>query len=258
MDEQKKKLEQQLWAIANDLRGKMHADEFRDYALGFIFYKFLSERLHLYANRILEQDGIDFLSIREGTEEGQQYLDAIAEASIDALGYFLKPSELFSEVAKRGSKPGQFILSDLSTLLNNIQKSTMGEESEDDFDNLFEGLDLTSSKLGRTEEAKNTLITKILVNRDQIDFELEKSDSDVQGDAYEYLIGQVVSEEPSTGVLLTNIRCRGTSPEFHQKWRQPQTSNGSAFLLTSRRDWQPDAFYGSSNQLESRASERPC
>ena len=188
-DEQKKKLEQKLWDIANTLRGKMNADEFRDYALGFIFYKYLSERLHLYANKILEQDGIDFLSIDESSDEGQQYLDAISEASIDALGYFLKPSELFTEVAKRGSKPGQFILSDLATILNNIQKSTMGTESEDDFDNLFEDLDLTSSKLGRTEEAKNTLIAKILVHLDQIDFELEKSDSDVLGDAYEYMIG---------------------------------------------------------------------
>ncbi|PHQ80233.1 MAG: type I restriction-modification system subunit M [Coxiella sp. (in: Bacteria)] len=192
-DEQKKKLEQKLWDIANTLRGKMNADEFRDYALGFIFYKYLSERMHLYANKVLKQDGVDYLAIKEGTDEGQAYLDAVAQASIDALGYFLKPSELFGQVAKRGSVPGQFILGDLATILNNIQRSTMGTDSEDDFDNLFEDLDLTSSKLGRTEEAKNALITKILVHLDQIDFELEKSDSDVLGDAYEYLIGQFAS-----------------------------------------------------------------
>ena len=192
-DEQKKKLEQKLWDIANTLRGKMNADEFRDYALGFIFYKYLSERMHLYANKVLEQDGIDFLKIDEGSETGKAYLDAVSQASIDALGYFLKPSELFSQIAKRGSKPGQFILADLAAILNNIQKSTMGTESEDDFDNLFEDLDLTSSKLGRTEDAKNALITKILVHLDQIDFELNRSESDVLGDAYEYLIGQFAS-----------------------------------------------------------------
>ena len=192
-EEQKKKLEQKLWDIANTLRGKMNADEFRDYILGFIFYKYLSERMHLYANDVLKQDGIDYLSVDEQLYSGQAILDAVKEASVDALGYFLLPSELFSQIAKRGSKPGQFILADLTKILNNIQRSTMGSESEDDFDNLFEDLDLTSSKLGRTEEAKNALIAKVLTHLDQIDFQLDQADSDVLGDAYEYLIGQFAS-----------------------------------------------------------------
>ncbi|MBE0455691.1 MAG: type I restriction-modification system subunit M [Roseovarius sp.] len=192
-EEQKKKLEQKLWDIANTLRGKMNADEFRDYILGFIFFKYLSERMHLYANDVLKQDGIDYLSVNEATPDGQAILDAVSEASVDALGYFLRPSELFSQIAKRGSKPGQFILADLTKILNNIQRSTMGTESEDDFDNLFEDLDLTSTKLGRTEEAKNTLIARVLTHLDEIDFQLDQADSDVLGDAYEYLIGQFAS-----------------------------------------------------------------
>ena len=192
-EEQKKKLEQKLWDIANTLRGKMNADEFRDYILGFIFFKYLSERMHLYANGILAQDGIDFADIDETTEEGQAYLEAVSDATLDALGYFLKPSELFSSIAKRGSKPGNFILEDLARILSNIERSTMGTESEDDFDDLFSDMDLTSNKLGRSEEAKNTLIAKVLTHLDEIDFELEKADSDVLGDAYEYLIGQFAS-----------------------------------------------------------------
>ena len=192
-EEQKKKLEQKLWDIANTLRGKMNADEFRDYILGFIFYKYLSERMHLYANDVLKQDGIDYLSVDEQLYSGQAILDAVKEASVDALGYFLRPSELFSEVAKRGSKPGQFILADLTKILNNIQRSTMGTESEDEFDHLFEDLDLTSTKLGRTEEAKNTLIAKVLTHLDQINFQLDDANADVLGDAYEYLIGQFAS-----------------------------------------------------------------
>jgi len=179
--------------IANTLRGKMNADEFRDYILGFIFFKYLSERMHLYANDVLKQDGIDYLSVNEATPGGRAILDAVSEASVDALGYFLRPSELFSQIAKRGSKPGQFILADLTKILNNIQRSTMGTESEDDFDNLFEDLDLTSTKLGRTEEAKNTLIARVLTHLDEIDFQLDQADSDVLGDAYEYLIGQFAS-----------------------------------------------------------------
>ncbi len=118
---------------------------------------------------------------------------SVEENTIEALGYFLKPSELFSAIAAKGAEPNTFILSDLAKILNNIQKSTMGTESEDDFDNLFEDLDLSSSKLGRTEEAKNTVIAKVLGHLDAIDFQLDDAKSDVLGDAYEYLIGQFAS-----------------------------------------------------------------
>lgn len=204
----KKKLETQLWNIADSLRGKMNADEFRDYCLGFIFYKYLSERQHLYANEVLAEDGIDFLKIDESSEEGQEYIEAIREESIATLGYFLKPSELFSSLAERalGAKKAHeenlrdedfessnFILDDLAQVLNSIERSTMGKESEEDFDHLFEDLDLNSTKLGRTPKAKNALIAKILVHLDKIDFRLEETESDVLGDAYEYLIGQFAS-----------------------------------------------------------------
>jgi len=196
-EDQKKQLEQQLWNIANTLRGKMDADEFRDYILGFIFYKYLSERMHNYADSILKQDGIKYIDIKEDSATGKEYIEAIREESLGKLGYFLKPSELFSEVAKRGNsdKEGEdnFILEDLGKILTNIEQSTMGTASEDDFDNLFEDLDLTSTKLGRTESAKNELISKVLNHLDQIDFKLEDSKADVLGDAYEYLIGQFAS-----------------------------------------------------------------
>lgn len=196
-EDQKKQLEQQLWNIANTLRGKMNADEFRDYILGFIFYKYLSEKMNLYADSILVQDGIKYIDIDEKSEQGKEYLEAIKEEALEKLGYFLKPSELFSEIAKRGNsdKEGEdnFILKDLQGILTNIEQSTMGTASEDDFDNLFEDLDLTSTKLGKTETAKNELIAKVLSHLDKIDFKLHETDSDVLGDAYEYLIGMFAS-----------------------------------------------------------------
>jgi len=73
-EDHKKTLQTQLWNIANTLRGKMGADEFRDYILGFIFYKYLSERMHLFANEILEHDGYIYESINEESEEGQELL----------------------------------------------------------------------------------------------------------------------------------------------------------------------------------------
>lgn len=172
----------------------MDADEFRDYILGFIFYKYLSEKIRAYADDILEADGITYQSIDEGSDEGKQYLEAIREEAVESLGYFLKPSELFSAVARRGNGNGKhgdtFILEDLQRILNSIEQSTMGTESEEDFDHLFEDLDLTSTKLGRTEAAKNELISKVLAHLDKIDFRIEDTEADVLGDAYEYLIAQ--------------------------------------------------------------------
>ena len=196
-EDQKKQLEQQLWNIANTLRGKMDANEFRDYIFGFIFYKYLSEKMLRYADSILKQDGINYLEINEESADGAKYIEAIKEEALGKFGYFLKPSELFSEVANRGNsdKEGKdnFILVDLQNILANIEQSTMGKESEDDFDNLFEDLDLTSTKFGRTESAKNELIAKVLSHLDKIDFCLENAEKDVLGDAYEYLIGQFAS-----------------------------------------------------------------
>ncbi|GAB6042367.1 type I restriction-modification system subunit M [Endothiovibrio diazotrophicus] len=192
-EDQKRRLEQQLWNIADTLRGKMNADEFRDYCLGFIFYKYLSEKMHAFANRLLAEDGLDYLELDEEGESGPEMLEALSEDAIDQLGYFLKPAELFHTLAARGADggpDGEFILDDLTAVLSGIERSTMGTDSEDDFEHLFEDLDLASTKLGRTEKAKNALIAKILGHLDKIDFRLADSESDVLGDAYEYLIGQ--------------------------------------------------------------------
>jgi len=192
-EEQKKLLEAQLWNIANELRGKMDADEFRDYILGFIFYKYLSEKQHIFANRLLETEAIKDYTLVTDAED----LAAIREESLLHLGYYLKPNELFDAIAKKGNAntehESDFILEDLKGILNSIEQSTMGTESEDDFNKLFEDLDLNSTKLGRTVEVRNKLISKILSHLAKIDFALEDANSDVLGDAYEYLIAQFAS-----------------------------------------------------------------
>ncbi|MFN6485403.1 MULTISPECIES: type I restriction-modification system subunit M [unclassified Nostoc] len=264
---QKKKLETQLWNIADSLRGKMNADEFRDYCLGFIFYKYLSERQHLYANDILAEDGIDFLELDESSEEGQEYLEAIKEESIAELGYFLKPSELFSSLAKRAlgnqadkdeisdeelEKSSIFILGDLTDVLNNIERSTMGKESEEDFDHLFEDLDLNSTKLGRTPKAKNALIAKILVHLDKIDFRLGDTESDVLGDAYEYLIGQFASGagkkagEFYTPQQVSKVLAKivTTGKERLKSVYDPTCGSGSLLLRVAREVESVGDFYG--------------
>ena len=120
VEQHKKALEKQLWNIANALRGNMSADEFRDYILGFIFYKYLSERMDIYADELLKEDCIKFDEIDENAQQGKEYLDAIHEEAIDHLGYFLKPSELFHVLAEKG-KNGEFILEQLTEVLNHIE-----------------------------------------------------------------------------------------------------------------------------------------
>lgn len=190
---QKQRLEQQLWNIANELRGKMDADEFRDYILGFIFYKYLSEKQLLQANRLLETEEVkDYTKVTH-----EEDLEAIKEASLEELGYWLPPEDLFHSITLRGNadRAGEsnFILDDLQRILNAIEQSTMGTDSEDDFNALFEDIDLASTKLGRSVEARNTLIAKVLSHLDKIDFALDQVDADVLGDAYEYLISQFAS-----------------------------------------------------------------
>lgn len=197
-EEQKRSLEGQLWKIANELRGKMDADEFRDYILGFIFYKYLSEKQHIFANQLLETEEVkDYPKVTDPED-----LEAIEEESVEKLGYFLKPRHLFSAITAKGNikideedeeEAGNFILDELQEILNAIERSTMGNESEDDFNKLFEDIDLDSTKLGRTPSARNTLIAKVLAHLDKIDFQLQDTDADVLGDAYEYLIAQFAS-----------------------------------------------------------------
>lgn len=255
-EDQKKQLEQQLWNIANTLRGKMNADEFRDYILGFIFYKYLSEKMFRYADFILKQDGIKYSEIKEDTAKGKEYIEAIKEEALSKLGYFLKPSELFSDVAKRGNSDNEgennFILEDLQKILNNIQLSTMGTESEDDFDNLFEDLDLTSTKLGRTESAKNELIAKVLSHLDKIDFHLENTELDVLGDAYEYLIGQFASgagkkagefyTPQEVSKVLAKLVTTGKSKL--KSVYDPTCGSGSLLLRVAREVQEVSNFYG--------------
>lgn len=110
------------------------------------------------------------------------------------LGYFLEPAQLFSVLAAKGNadteSESNYILEDLQSVLNHIEQSTMGTESEEDFNALFEDLDLNSTKIGRTVGARNEIIVKVLMYLDKIDFKLEDLDADVLGDAYEYLIAK--------------------------------------------------------------------
>lgn len=260
-EEERRQLQQQLWNIANTLRGKMNADEFRDYILGFIFYKYLSEKIQRFADAELAQENLKFSDINESTAEGKAYIDALEDAALNELGYFLKPSEMFHAIAMKGSNQldtdgvgdsHNFILGDLAKILKNIEQSTLGTDSADDFVNLFEDLDLTSSKLGKTEKEKNDLVAKVLVHLDKIDFNLSDTRADVLGDAYEYLIGEFASgagkkagefytPQPVSTLLAKLV----TANKTHLKSvYDPTCGSGSLLLRVKREATTVDKIYG--------------
>lgn len=251
--DKKQQLEQQLWKIADTLRGKMDADDFRDYILGFIFYKYLSEKMYAYANTILSPDNITYDEV-EKHPDGPALLDAVKDEALDKLGYFLKPSELFHELARRGNAEGKskFILDDLSKVLISIEQSTMGSESEEDFGNLFADLDLSSHKLGKTENDKNELIVKVLAHLNDIDFDLTNAESDVLGDAYEYLIGKFASgagkkagefyTPQQVSTVLARLVTVGKTKL--KSVYDPTCGSGSLLLRVAKEVKEVSAFYG--------------
>lgn len=252
VEQHQQELKKQLWNIANTLRGNMSADDFRDYILGLIFYKYLSDKLNRYANELLSEDGIQFAQIDEKSEEGQEYLGAVQEEALNKLGYFFKPSELFHVVAEAGAN-GEFILDDVRDVLNDIEQSTMGADSADDFNGLFDELDLTSNKLGKTPDARNKLIAKVLEHLDNIDFHLENSEIDILGDAYEYLIGMFASGagkkagEFYTPQMVSKLLAKLVTldtPNLKSVY-DPTCGSGSLLLRVAKEANNPDLkFYG--------------
>ncbi|MBP7857584.1 MAG: type I restriction-modification system subunit M [Candidatus Saccharimonadales bacterium] len=248
-EEQKKQLQTHLWNIANELRGKMDADEFRDYILGFIFYKYLSEKIEIYANVLLAPDNKKYLELIGDRNEGE-YIEALRTATVDKLGYFLAPHELFRHIAQHGMT-NENLNEDLERILNSIEQSTMGTDSEEDFEHLFSELDLNANRLGKTVSQRNELIAKVLLHLDKIDFRLEDSKIDVLGDAYEYLIGQFASGagkkagEFYTPQEVSQILARiVTSGKKELKSVYDPTCGSGSLLLRVARYTKVDRFFG--------------
>ena len=186
--EQQRELHKHLWDMANDLRGNMDANSFKDYILGLIFYRYLSETLESTVNNdLLIKEGLNFKKAWEDKEIKEDLREELLEDS--DVGYIIEPEYLYSNLVKQ-IKEGTFTIETLQKALNNLEESTEGYDSEEDFRNLFEDLDLTSSKLGRGEKEKSDLIGKIMLRVNDININFDESQIDVLGDAYEYLISQ--------------------------------------------------------------------
>ena len=204
-EELQQKLRDQLWEVANRLRGNMSASDFMYFTLGFIFYKYLSEKIETYANSALEDDEVTFKELWEMTDsDAAELQEEVKNQCLENIGYFIEPKFLFSSVIE-AIKRKENILPMLERSLKRIEDSTLGRDSEEDFGGLFSDIDLASPKLGKTTDDKNTLISNVLLALDDIKFGVEASQEiDILGDAYEYMISQFAAgaaRKPVSSIL---------------------------------------------------------
>ena len=180
-----KELCNKLWAMANALRGNMEAYEFKNYILGMIFYYYLSDRTEKYMANLLKDDGIGY----EEAWADEEYKTAVVEEALRDLGYVIEPQYLFRKMVKMVENRS-FDIEFLQSAINALMESTIGNDSQEDFDGLFSDMQLDSSKLGHTVKDRSAVMAKIIASLDEINFGVDDTKIDVLGNAYEYLIGQ--------------------------------------------------------------------
>lgn len=246
MSEQQAELEKRLWAIANELRGNMGADEFRNYILGFIFFKFLSEKIEKLGDNLLEGEKLKFREI----EEKENYIKPVREHCVGEIGYFIEPKYLFGRLSER-ARNKEFILEDLGFALKSIEDSTNGEESNEDFIGLFEDVDLTSQKLGKASDDKNKIISEVIKHLDSINFKFDDTEMDILGNAYEYLIGQFASSagkkagEFYTPAQVSKILAKITTiGKDKVRTAYDPTCGSGSLLLRVKQETKVGSFYG--------------
>lgn len=238
-EQQQALLRKQLWDVANNMRGNMNASDFMYFSLGFIFYKFLSEKIERFINEALEQDKMTFEEFW-ATEDKETKQDMIDEC-LEELGYFVEPEYLFQTIIAK-IKVGEEILPLLEKSMKLIEESTLSQESEEDFVNLFSDIDLASPKLGRTTADKNKLISNVLTALNEIDFCWESTEIDVLGDAYEYMIGEFAAgagkkagefyTPQEVSVILAEIATQGK--ERVRSVYDPTCGSGSLLLRAAK------------------------
>lgn len=181
--QQQQELETKLWKMVNDLRGTMEAYQFKDYILSVLFYRFLSDKIEIFVNKMLSVDNISYFE----AWQDEEYRSGLIEYMQNDLGFVIEPQYLFTSLVAEINK-GNFDIEMLQGAINSLVESTHGTKSASTFLNLFEDMDLTSTKLGREQKHKSTLMSKILTTIDSISFSVGEMSIDVLGNAYEYLI----------------------------------------------------------------------
>jgi len=195
-EQERAELHRTIWAIANDLRGSVDGWDFKQYVLGILFYRYISENLTNYINKGEVEAGNPDFNYADLSDE-----DAIVakEDLIATKGFFILPSELFVNVRKRADKDENLNVT-LDTIFKNIENSANGTESENDLKGLFDDIDVNSNKLGGTVAKRNENLVNLLNGVGDMKLgDYQENTIDAFGDAYEYLMGMYASNAGKSG-----------------------------------------------------------
>ncbi|WP_294276695.1 type I restriction-modification system subunit M [uncultured Chryseobacterium sp.] len=185
-------LQNQIWKIANDVRGSVDGWDFKQFVLGTLFYRFISENFTNYIEGGDENINYPTLSDDVITSE-------IKDDAIKTKGYFILPSQLFVNIAKTANTNPN-LNTDLKAIFDAIESSANGYPSEEDIKGLFADFDTTSTRLGNTVEHKNARLAAVIKGVEQLDFgKFEENQIDLFGDAYEFLIGNYAANAGKSG-----------------------------------------------------------
>lgn len=217
---QRAELHKTIWSIANVLRGSVDGWDFKQYVLGFLFYRFISEDITSYLNEYEHQTGdvdFDYAKLNDATAE------QVRKSMVEEKGYFILPSDLFANV-RRCADADENLNETLQRVFKNIEGSAIGSRSESSLRGLFDDLDLNSRKLGDTVVDRNAKLVKVLNAIGDLDLGTESfadNKIDAFGDAYEYLMTMYAANAGKSGgefftpqevsELLTRIATHGKS-----------------------------------------------
>jgi len=251
-EQERAELHRTIWAIANDLRGSVDGWDFKQYVLGILFYRYISENLTNYINKGEVEAGNPDFNYADLSDE-----DAIVakEDLIATKGFFILPSELFVNVRKRADKDENLNVT-LDTIFKNIENSANGTESENDLKGLFDDIDVNSNKLGGTVAKRNENLVNLLNGVGDMKLgDYQENTIDAFGDAYEYLMGMYASNAGKSGgeyytpqevsELLTKLTLVGKTEV--NKVYDPACGSGSLLLKFAKilgKDNVRNGFFG--------------
>jgi type I restriction enzyme M protein len=247
-NEQRAKLQSSIWRIANDVRGAVDGWDFKQYVLGALFYRFISENFAAYIEG--GDDSVDYAALSDAVVTPE-----IRDDAIKTKGYFIYPSQLFAKVAAR-AKDNESLNTDLAAIFSSIESSALGYPSERDIRGLFADFDTTSNRLGNTVKDKNARLAAVLKGVAGLDFgNFDDSHIDLFGDAYEFLISNYAANAGKSGgefftpqqvsKLIARLAMHGQSSI--NKIYDPACGSGS-LLLQAKRQFDDhiieDGFFG--------------
>ncbi|GAA4648791.1 hypothetical protein GCM10023116_10640 [Kistimonas scapharcae] len=190
--QQRKELHRQIWQIANDVRGAVDGWDFKQYVLGALFYRFISENFASYIEG--DDESVNYAELDDGVITSE-----IRDDAIKTKGYFIYPSELFANIVKHANT-NDSLNTDLADIFRAIESSANGYPSEVDIKGLFADFDTTSNRLGNTVTDKNRRLAAVLKGVAGLDFgDFHGSDIDLFGDAYEFLISNYAANAGKSG-----------------------------------------------------------